>query len=57
MLKNYDTNIYADLRPRKTFKDELMFSGLNLNVCMVIFAVIAIFLYCVVFVVASNPIY
>lgn len=57
MLKNYNTNVYPDLRKKNSIRNDIQFSGINFNVCMVIFAVIFLFLYGIYFVVAQNPIY
>lgn len=58
MLKYYDTNRHADLRKKNTFSDTIEYSKLNIcfQSCMVIFAVIAILLLSIFFVVvAQNP--
>ncbi|WP_303335424.1 hypothetical protein [Methanobrevibacter sp.] len=55
-MKNYDTTIKADLRKKNTFDDSIRFSSIDIQACMVIFAVAAILLLSVISVVmAPNP--
>ena len=55
-LENPDTQPRADLRKRKTIKDELAFSTYDIKACMVMLVVITVLLFSVVSVcVAQNP--
>lgn len=55
-LENPDTQPRADLRRRKTLKDELAFSTYDIKACMVMLVVITVLLFSVVSVcVAQNP--
>lgn len=55
-LENPDTQPRADLRKRKTIKDELTFSTYDIKACMVMLVVITVLLFSVVSVcVAQNP--
>ena len=56
MLGNNDTTIQVDLRKRSSVKDELMYSNLDIQSCMVVLVVIAALLLSVISVVAAqNP--
>ncbi len=56
MLRNNDTTIKADLRKRNSIADELAYSGLDVQSCMVMLMVIAALLLSVISVVAAqNP--
>jgi hypothetical protein len=56
MLRNNDTTIKADLRKRNSIVDELTYSGLDVQSCMVMLMVIAALLLSVISVVAAqNP--
>ena len=56
MLKNKDTTIQADLRKRSSIADEIAYSNIDVQSCMVMLAVIAALLLSVISVVAAqNP--
>lgn len=56
MLKNKDTTIQADLRKRSSIADEITYSNIDVQSCMVMLAVIAVLLLSVISVVAAqNP--
>ncbi len=56
MLGNKDTTIKADLRKRNSIVDEIAFSDIDIQSCMVMLAVIAALLLSVISVVAAqNP--
>ena len=56
MLGNNDTTIQVDLRKRSSVKDELAYSNLDIQSCMVVLVVIAALLLSVISVVAAqNP--
>lgn len=56
MLKNKDTTIQADLRKRSSIADEIAYSNIDVQSCMVMLAVIAVLLLSVISVVAAqNP--
>ena len=56
MLGNKDTTIKADLRKRNSIVDEITYSGLDVQSCMVMLVVIAALLLSVISVVAAqNP--
>ncbi|AMD16791.1 hypothetical protein TL18_01280 [Methanobrevibacter sp. YE315] len=56
MFGNNDTTIQVDLRKRSSIKDEIMYSNLDIQSCMVMLAVIAALLLSVISVVAAqNP--
>lgn len=54
MLGNKDTTIQVDLRKRSSVKDELIYSNLDVQSCMVVLAVIAGLLLSVISVVAAQ---
>jgi hypothetical protein len=54
MLGNNDTTIQVDLRKRSSVKDELMYSNLDIQYCMVVLVVIAALLLSVISVVAAQ---
>ena len=56
MFDNNDTTIQVDLRKRSSIKDEIMYSGLDVQSCMAMLAVVAVLLLSVISVVAAqNP--
>ena len=56
MFGNNDTTIQVDLRKKSSIKDEIMYSNLDIQSCMVVLAVIAVLLLSVISVVAAqNP--
>ena len=56
MFGNNDTTIQVDLRKRSSVKDEIVYSNLDVQSCMVMLAVIATLLLSVISVVAAhNP--
>lgn len=56
MLKNYNTDLKADLRKRNSIIDEIQFSSYDIKSCMVILVVLAVLLLYVISVVtAPNP--
>ena len=56
MLRNNDTTIKADLRKRSSIVDEIAYSDIDVQTCMVMLAVIAALLLSVISVVAAqNP--
>ena len=54
MLGNNDTTIQVDLRKRSSVKDELNYSNLDIQSCMVVLVVIAALLLSVISVVAAQ---
>ena len=54
MLGNNDTTIQVDLRKRSSMKDEIMYSNLDVQSCMVVLVVIAALLLSVISVVAAQ---
>ena len=54
MLGNKDTTIQVDLRKRSSVKDELIYSNLDIQSCMVVLVVIAALLLSVISVVAAQ---
>ena len=54
MLGNKDTTIQVDLRKRSSVKDELNYSNLDIQSCMVVLVVIAALLLSVISVVAAQ---
>jgi hypothetical protein len=54
MLGNNDTTIQVDLRKRSSMKDEIMYSNLDVQSCMVVLVVIAALLFSVISVVAAQ---
>ena len=56
MLKNNDTTIQADLRKKSSIVDEITYSNIDIQSCMVMLGVIAALLLSVISVVAAqNP--
>lgn len=56
MLKTSNTTQRPDLRKKKSISDEIKYSGINIQACMVIFAVTVILLLSIISVVmAPNP--
>ena len=56
MFGNNDTTIQVDLRKKSSIKDEIMYSNIDVQSCMVMLAVIATLLLSVISVVAAqNP--
>jgi hypothetical protein len=54
MLGNKDTTIQVDLRKKSSFRDEIEYSGIDVQSCMVVLAVIAVLLLSVISVVAAQ---
>jgi len=54
MIGNNDTTIQVDLRKRSSMKDEIMYSNLDVQSCMVVLVVIAALLLSVISVVAAQ---
>ena len=56
MLRNNDTTLQADLRKKSSIIDEIAYSNLDIQSCMVMLVVIAVLLLSVISVVAAqNP--
>lgn len=56
MFGNNDTTIQVDLRKKSSIRDEIMYSGIDVQSCMVMLVVIAALLLSVISVVAAqNP--
>ena len=56
MFGNNDTTIQVDLRKKNSIKDEIMYSNIDVQSCMVMLVVIAALLLSVISVVAAqNP--
>mgnify|MGYP007053700213 CR=1 FL=1 len=56
MLGNNDTTLQVDLRKKSSVKDEIVYSNLDVQSCMVMLLVIAALLLSVISVVAAqNP--
>ena len=56
MLRNNDTTLQADLRKKSSIVDEIVYSSLDVQSCMVMLGVIAALLLSVISVVAAqNP--
>ena len=56
MLRNNDTTIHADLRKKSSIVDEITYSNIDVQSCMVMLVVIAALLLSVISVVAAqNP--
>lgn len=56
MMRNNDTTLQADLRKKSSIVDEIAYSNLDVQSCMVMLVVIAVLLLSVVSVVAAqNP--
>ena len=54
MLGNKDTTLQVDLRKRNSMKDEILYSNLDIQSCMVVLVVIAGLLLSVISVVAAQ---
>lgn len=54
MLRNNDTTLQADLRKKSSIRDELTYSSLDFQTCMVMLIVMAALLLSVVSVVATQ---
>jgi hypothetical protein len=54
MLGNNDTTIQVDLRKRSSIKDEIMYSNLDVQSCMVVLVVIGVLLLSVISVAAAQ---
>ncbi len=54
MLGNKDTTLQVDLRKRSSVKDEILYSNLDVQSCMVVLVVIAGLLLSVISVVAAQ---
>ena len=54
MLGNKDTTLQVDLRKRSSMKDEIIYSNLDIQSCMVVLVVIAGLLLSVISVVAAQ---
>ena len=56
MLRNNDTTLKADLRKKSSIRDEIAYSNIDVQSCMVMLVVIAALLLSVISVVAAqNP--
>ena len=56
MFENNDTTIQVDLRKKSSIRDEIMYSGIDVQSCMAMLAVVAVLLLSVISVVAAqNP--
>ena len=56
MFGNNDTTIQVDLRKKSSIRDEIMYSGIDVQSCMAMLAVVAVLLLSVISVVAAqNP--
>ena len=56
MLRNNDTTIQADLRKKSSIVDEITYSNIDIQSCMVMLGVITALLLSVIYVVAAqNP--
>ena len=56
MFGNNDTTIQVDLRKKSSIRDEIMYSGIDIQSCMVMLAVVAVLLLSVISVAAAqNP--
>lgn len=56
MMRSFDTTPRADLRKKSSFDDNIKFSSINIQACMVIFAVAVILLLSAISVMmAPNP--
>ena len=56
MMRNNDTTLKADLRKKSSIKDEIMYSNIDVQSCMVMLVVITALLLSVISVVAAqNP--
>ena len=54
MFGNNDTTLQVDLRKKSSIKDELIYSNLDIQSCMVVLIVIAALLLSVISVVAAQ---
>ncbi len=54
MLGNKDTTIQVDLRKKSSIRDEIIYSGIDVQSCMVMLVVITAFLLSVISVVAAQ---
>ena len=54
MLGNKDTTIQVDLRKRSSLKDEIVYSNLDIQSCMVVLVVVTALLLSVISVVAAH---
>lgn len=54
MLGNKDTTLQVDLRKKSSIKDEIIYSGIDVQTCMVMLVVITAFLLSVISVVAAH---
>ncbi len=54
MIGNNDTTIQVDLRKRSSIKDEIEFSNLDIQSCMVMLVVMTALLLSVISVAAAN---
>ena len=54
MFGNKDTTIQVDLRKKSSLKDEIIYSNLDIQSCMVMLMVITAFLLSVISVAAAN---
>ena len=57
MLRNNDTTLQADLRKRSSIVDEIAYSDIDVQSCMVMLVVIAALLLSVISVVAAQNTY
>ena len=56
MFENNDTTIQVDLRKKSSIKDEIIYSNIDIQSCMVMLAVVTALLLSVISVVAAqNP--
>ncbi|MBQ2637352.1 MAG: hypothetical protein IJG09_11795 [Methanobrevibacter sp.] len=56
MMRNNDTTLKADLRKKTSIRDEIMYSNIDVQSCMVMLVVITALLLSVISVVAAqNP--
>ena len=54
MFENNDTTIQVDLRKKSSIKEEIMYSNLDIQSCMVVLVVITALLLSVITVVAAQ---
>lgn len=54
MLGSKDTTIQVDLRKRSSIKDEIVYSNLDIQSCMVVLVVVTALLLSVISVVAAH---
>ena len=54
MIGNNDTTIQVDLRKRNSIKDEIVYSNLDIQSCMVVLVVITALLLSVISIVAAQ---